>query len=65
VEVEHEAPFISQFPIAGVESADGSLQIVLGVKHTACLAEDKCLPPALNKRDFLKPLATSKQTKCC
>src|ERR1700722_19361341 len=41
VDVEHEAPFISQFPISGAE-ADGDVLLVrLGIKHTACLAEDK------------------------
>src|SRR5271170_6452878 len=39
VDVEHEAPFISQFPIARVEMDDGALMLHLGIKHTACLAE--------------------------
>ena len=73
VEVEHEAPFISHFPIAGVEAQDGSLFIRLDTRHTACLAEDKCGvgenacaapapgPPAI---DF-KPLPALKESSCC
>jgi hypothetical protein len=56
VDVEHEAPFVSQFPISIVE---------LGIKHTACLAEDKCLPPNLNKSSILTRLPDFKQNKCC
>src|ERR1700753_4460037 len=39
VDVEHEAPFVSQFPIEKVEVDDEVLFIRLGIKHTACLAE--------------------------
>jgi hypothetical protein len=65
VDVEHEAPFISQFPIekAGVDGE--ALTIRLGVKHTACLAEDRCLPPNLNKTNILTPLPSFKEKKCC
>jgi len=65
VDVEHEAPFVSQFPIEKVEVDDGTLMIRLGVKHTACLAEDKCLPPNLNQASMLTPLPSFKPTKCC
>ena len=65
VDVEHEAPFISQFPISRVETTDDALIVELGTKHTACLAEDKCLPPALNKTSILTPLPSFKQSKCC
>ncbi len=58
VEVEHEAPFIAQFPIAEVLAEDAALVIRLGVKHTTCLAEDKCLPPRLNKPSLFKPIPT-------
>jgi hypothetical protein len=65
VDVEHEAPFISQFPISSLE-ADGDVLLVrLGIKHTACLAEDKCLPPALNKISLLQPLPVIQKGKCC
>jgi hypothetical protein len=65
VDVEHEAPFISQFPISGVEVEEDVLLVRLGVKHTACLAEDKCLPPALNRISLLKPLPVIQKSKCC
>ncbi len=65
VDVEHEAPFISQFPIEKVAVEDESLTIHLGVKHTACLAEDRCLPPNLNKANILTPLPSFKARKCC
>jgi len=65
VDVEHEAPFVSQFPIEKIE-VDGDVLIVkLGIKHTACLAEDKCLPPALNKTFQFKPLPKIESSKCC
>lgn len=62
VDVEYEAPFISQFPIASVEAEDGLLVIHLGIKRTACLAEDKCLPP---KRVTFEPIPSFKSSKCC
>jgi hypothetical protein len=65
VDVEHEAPFVSQFPISSVETAGDALIVQLGIKHTACLAEDKCLPPALNKTSILTPLPKFNQGKCC
>jgi hypothetical protein len=65
VDVEHEAPFVSQFPIEKVEVDADALTIRLGVKHTACLAEDRCLPPNLNKTSILTPLPSFKQNKCC
>jgi hypothetical protein len=65
VDVEHEAPFISQFPIARIELADDTLILHLGIKHTACLAEDKCLPPNLNKISLLTLLPDFKKSKCC
>jgi hypothetical protein len=66
VEVEYEAPFIAQFPLSTVEPKDDSLWVQLGTKHTACLAEDKCLPPALNKSALsFKPLPVLQTAKCC
>jgi hypothetical protein len=65
VDVEHEAPFISQFPISKAETEDEVLMVQLGVKHTACLAEEKCLPPNLNKTSILTTLLDFKQGKCC
>jgi hypothetical protein len=65
VDVEHEAPFVSQFPIEKVKVDGDELTIRLGVKHTACLAEDRCLPPNLNKTTILTPLPSFKEKKCC
>jgi len=65
VDVEHEAPFVSQFPIEKIETDGEALTIHLGVKHTACLAEDRCLPPNLNKTGILAPLPGFKEKKCC
>src|SRR5690606_14330177 len=44
VEIEHEAPFISQFPIGNAKLTESSLVFELGVKHTDCLAKESCLP---------------------
>jgi Family of unknown function (DUF6428) len=66
VDVEHEAPFISQFPLSVVDAERETLIVRLGTKHTACLAEDKCLPPALaTKSRLLTPIPNLGQTKCC
>jgi len=65
VDVEHEAPFVSQFPIEKVEVDGEVLSIRLGIKHTACLAEDRCLPPNLNKTNILSSLPSFNQKKCC
>jgi hypothetical protein len=65
VDVEYEAPFIALFPIEKAEADGESLIISLGIRHTACLAEDKCLPPNLNKSSAFKPLPTFKVGKCC
>ncbi len=59
VEVECEAPFIAHFPISAIEPESDSLVIRLGVKHTACLAEDQCMKPTPGSMLF-KPLATLK-----
>jgi hypothetical protein len=65
VDVEHEAPFISQFPISSVKGEGDVLIVALSIRHTACLAEDQCLPPALNKTSILTPLPKLKQGECC
>ncbi|MDB6113001.1 MAG: hypothetical protein JWR69_4751 [Pedosphaera sp.] len=66
VDVEYEAPFISQFPVTSVATDGGVLEIHLGTKHTACLAEDKCLPPSLvTKAAFLNPIPELAPAKCC
>jgi hypothetical protein len=66
VDVEYEAPFISQFPISEVLAESDTVVLRLGSKHTACLAEDRCLPPPVNKQPIeFKGIPTLKPTKCC
>jgi hypothetical protein len=64
VDVEHEAPFVSLFPIEKIEADGDVLAVRLGIKHTACLAEDRCLPPNLNKVSILTPLPSFQPKKC-
>jgi hypothetical protein len=42
VEVEYEDGVISQFPLVDLTEAGGNLVLQLGLKHTDCLAKDKC-----------------------
>ena len=66
VDVEYEAPFISQFPISGIHAENNVLVVDLGIKHTTCLAPDKCLPPtATTKSISFQPLPNFAPTKCC
>lgn len=68
VDVEHEVGFISQFPLVSGELRHNEIILGLGVRHTACLAEDKCKPrPASptgdpRKFDFTIPPPAA---KCC
>lgn len=65
VDIEHEAGWISQFPLKCVEVRDGELVFQLTERHTACLAEDKCKPPTPGLSAFnaqaihFRPLAKS------
>jgi len=68
VDVEHEVGFISQFPLEAIEAATEELVFRLGIRHTACLAEDKCLPPP--KKSEFDPMkfdfsGQSSAGKCC
>ena len=65
VDVEYEAPFIAQFPIENTVVEGDTLVVSLGITHTACLAEDRCLPPKLNPPSILSPLPNFSKTKCC
>jgi hypothetical protein len=66
LEVEYEAPYISHFPVSAVQAEDQSLMVRLGTKHTACLAEDKCLPaPFVSKSFLVNPLPKVGQSGCC
>ena len=42
VEVEFEAPYISQFPIESAEANGDTVVFHLTTKHTDCLAKEKC-----------------------
>ena len=67
VEVEHEAPFISYFPIDGIEAEGDALNIHLGTKHTECLAEDKCgvSPNSGAKPISFKAIPVLQKKSCC
>ena len=66
VEIEHEAPFISQFPILEADTDGESLFFRLGTKHTDCLAKDRCLaPPKQIGADIFKSLPTFRQKASC
>ena len=69
VDVEYEAGVITQSPLGSVAAANGEVILRLTERHTACLAMDKCLPPAPapsafspHKFEFTKPPAAG---KCC
>jgi hypothetical protein len=51
VDVEHEAGFISQFPVEDVSASDSEVTLKLGTRHTACLAMDQCCPPGTTAGD--------------
>jgi hypothetical protein len=42
VEVEFEAPYISQFPIESAEAGENAVIFHLTTKHTDCLAKEQC-----------------------
>lgn len=42
VEVEFEAPYVSQFPIESAETSGDAVVFLLATKHTDCLAKEKC-----------------------
>lgn len=66
VDVEAETPFVSQFPISEVVAEGDAVTIRLGSKHTACLAEDRCLPPTQNKKPIeFKGIPSLQPSKCC
>ena len=45
VEVEYERGVISQYPLIGAERQEGLVLFRLGLKHTECLAPDRCGVP--------------------
>ena len=69
VDVEHEVGFISQFPLEAVTAAPHEIILQLGVRHTACLAEDRCRPRPVASSD-LDPMkfnfaSSTPAGKCC
>lgn len=42
VEIEYEGELLSQFPVAGARVQENVLVLQLGLKHTDCLAREKC-----------------------
>jgi hypothetical protein len=42
VEVEAEAPYLSVFPVIATRLEEKQVVLFLGMRHTACLAEDVC-----------------------
>jgi hypothetical protein len=46
VDVEIEVGFVTQMPLETVVVQDGELHLQLGLRHTDCLAQDRCQPKA-------------------
>lgn len=44
VDVEIEVGFVTQMPLESVVVQDGELHLLLGLRHTDCLAQDRCQP---------------------
>lgn len=42
VEIEYESGRISQYPLGGIEATPAGMLLMLGTKHTECLAPDRC-----------------------
>ena len=59
VEVEFEAPLISQFPIESGVATEESVVFQLKTKHTDCLAKEACGLESAN------PSCCSPQSGCC
>ncbi len=68
VDVEHEIGFISQFPVETADVGQSKITLRLGVRHTACLAEDKCKPRGVAAEfDPMKFFFSEERqtSKCC
>jgi len=55
VEVEAEAPYLSVFPITASRIEEKQIVLSLGMRHTACLAEDVCFPANLQDKSTCTP----------
>jgi hypothetical protein len=56
VDIEHQAGYISQFPLQSVEVLPSEIVFHLTERHTACLAEDKCKPAKTQQPVEFNPL---------
>lgn len=45
MDVEHDVGFVTQFPVLDIQRSGDETILILGGKHTACLAPEKCCPP--------------------
>lgn len=59
VEVEFEAPYISQFPIESAEADGDAVVFRLTTKHTDCLAKEQCGLESSNSS------CCSTESSCC
>lgn len=66
LDVEYEAGYIAQFPLESIAPVDGELHLRLGVRHTACLAQDKCgvTPPTPQPINF-SVFPVRQPARCC
>jgi len=55
VEVEAEAPYLSIFPVIATRLEEKQIVLSLGMRHTACLAEDVCFPANLQNKSACAP----------
>lgn len=58
VEIEHEAPVLTQLPLTRAEAGDGVLRFHTRWKKTDCLAKELCLP------DFSLPAIPGQAATC-
>ncbi|MBK1826658.1 DUF6428 family protein [Haloferula rosea] len=58
VEIEHEAPVLTQLPLTRCEVTFEMLSFHTELKHTDCLAKDLCLP------DFSMPAIPGQDNAC-
>jgi hypothetical protein len=56
VDIEHQAGYISQFPLKSIEVLPNGIILHLTERHTACLAEDKCKPVQRPEKTEFNPL---------
>jgi hypothetical protein len=54
-EAEAEAPYLSVFPVIATRLEEKQVVISLGMRHTACLAEDVCFPANLQNKSACAP----------